>query len=320
MNLKEAYATLELSQDATPAEAKKKYRELTKKLHPDVNKEVGAEDKFKKINEAYECVKNGKGNDPAPQETPTWNPFGGSPFGNPFSRQQSHVIQLEHIELKLTISFKESILGCKKEIKYSRKLKCRTCDGDGDVRLNNGCKKCGGRGQTVIKQGPSIMVTTCSECYGKTNTETCKSCKGNGLVHTDVSVSVSVPAGMIDGNVLKLKGMGNYAGSFMGIQEQYTDAMCHIVVIGEPGLSLQDKSVISHLTIPLLDALQGCTRTVKTIHGDKEISIKPQARNRDEVIIPHCGVSGVGDQKVILDVKYPENIDRLVGALTDEVM
>jgi len=320
MNLKEAYATLKLAEGTTPEEAKKQYKKLAKEFHPDVNKGDGAEDKFKKINEAYECVKNGKGNDPIPQDTPVWNPFGGSnPFGNPFGRQ-THVIQLEHIELKLTITFKESILGCKKEVKYSRSLKCQPCDGGGDIKLNNGCKKCGGKGQTVIKRGPSVMIMTCTDCYGKSNTETCKSCNGSGLAHADVSISVSVPAGIIDGNTLKLKGMGNYAGSFMGIQEQYTDAMCHLTVIAEPGLFLQDKNIVSHLTIPLLDALQGCTRTVKTIHGDKEISIRPQARNRDEVIIPYYGVSGLGDQKVILDVKYPENIDKLVNALTDEVM
>lgn len=317
MNLKEAYATLEIAEGTSPAEAKKQYRKLTKAWHPDVSKEAGAEAKFKKINEAYECVKNGKGNDPVPvpQETQSWNPF-----GNPFGHQAARVIQLEHVELQLTINFKESILGCKKEVKYSRSLKCRPCDGSGDIKLNNGCKKCGGKGQTVIKRGPSVMIMTCTDCYGKTTIETCKSCNGSGLAHADVSVSVSVPAGVIDGNTLKLKGMGNYAGSFLGIQEQFTDAMCHIVVIAEPGLSLQDTNVISHLTIPLLDALRGCSRMVKTIHGDKEITIKPQARNRDEVIIPHCGVSGSGDQKVILDVKYPENIDKLVGVLTDEVM
>ena len=66
--------------------------------------------------------------------------------------------------------------------------------------------------------------------------------------------------------------------------------------------------------------MRGCTSKVKTIHGDKEISIKPQSRNRDEVIIPHCGVSGAGDQKVILDVQYPKNTDKLIGVLLDEVI
>ncbi len=311
MNLKEAYATLELSQGATPEEAKKKYRELTKKYHPDVNKEPGAEDKFKKINEAYQCVQNGKGNDR--EEMPQHNPWGGG-----FTRQQ--VIQLENIEVGVTVSFKESVLGCKKELKYQRHGKCPDCSGQGEIKLNNGCKKCGGKGQVITRQGNMVMVTTCSECYGRTNTEECKTCHGNGTVHTDVSVHVSVPAGVTNGSVLRLQGMGNYAGSFMGMADQHTDAYCHVNVIPEPGLSIEGLNVISRLTISLLDALQGCERTVKTINGDKKIKIEPHSRNRDEVVIPHCGVGGNGAQKVILNVEYPKNTDKLIGVLLDEVV
>jgi len=310
MNLKEAYATLELAQGTPPEEAKKKYRELTKKYHPDVNKEPGAEDKFKKINEAYQIIQTGKGTDPQDRR-PSYHQGG-------FHRQQ--VIQLENIEVHQTISFKESVLGCKKEIKYSRHSKCQDCGGAGEIKLNNGCKTCGGKGQVVNRQGNMVMVSTCSECHGQTNMTSCSACHGNGTVHADVSVHVSVPAGILDGNILRLQGMGNYAGSFMGLADQHTDAFLHISVTPEPGLNIEGSSVISHLTIPLLDALRGCKRKVKTINGDKEIQIKPQSRNRDEVIVPHCGVSGTGDQKVILDVEYPKNTDKLIGVLLDEVV
>ena len=70
MNLKEAYSILEIPQGTPPEDAKKKYRELTKKYHPDINKDAGAEDKFKKINEAYQVVSSGKSNDRA--EQPQW--------------------------------------------------------------------------------------------------------------------------------------------------------------------------------------------------------------------------------------------------------
>lgn len=309
MNVKEAYATLELAQGASPEEAKKKYRELTKKYHPDVNKEPGAEDKFKKINEAYQVVQSGKGTDPEDRMH-----YGGGGF----HRQQ--VVQLENVELNLTISFKESVLGCKKEVKYSRQAKCQDCGGAGEIKLNNGCKKCGGKGQVIIKQGQMVMVSTCNECYGRASTEACKTCSGNGVIHTDVSVHVSVPAGIQNGNTLRLQGMGNYAGSFMGFADQHTDAFCHVTVTPEAGLNIEGRSVVSHITIPLLDALRGCKRKVKTIHGEKEIQIKPQSRNCDEVIIPHHGVGGAGDQRVVLDVQYPKNTDKLIGVLLDEVV
>src|SRR5574337_1248575 len=291
MNLKEAYATLELSPGASQEEAKKKYRELTKKYHPDVNKESGAEDKFKKINEAYQVVQSGKGTDLQDRI-----PYGGGGF----RRQQ--VIQLENIEVDITVSFKEAVLGCKKEVKYSRQAKCQNCEGSGEIHLNNGCKKCGGRGQVINKQGHMVMVSSCPDCFGRANTEECRVCKGSGMTYTDVSVHVSVPAGIQNGNTLRLQGMGNYAGSFMGLADQYTDAFCHVSVTPETGLSIEGRSVVSHITISLLDALRGCTRTVNTIHGNKEIQIKSRSKNCDEVIIPYCGVGGTGDQRVILDV------------------
>lgn len=309
MKRAEAYSTLEISDGASVDDAKKAFRQLSKKFHPD-NKDTGSEAKFKKINEAYQAISNNKFDDtPRPQN---WGGGGG------FHRQQ--VIQLENVETSTTVSFKESILGCKKEIKYTRHVKCQDCGGAGEIKLNNGCSKCGGRGQIVNRQGHMVMVTTCDECHGRSNVSNCNTCHGNGTMQAEVSVHVSVPAGVVDGNTLRLQGMGNFAGSFMGLADQFTDAFLHITVTPEEGLSLEGRTVISHLSISLLDALRGCTRKVKTIYGEKEIKVLPNSRNRDEVIIPHCGVGNSGDQKVILDVEYPKNTEKLIGALIDEVV
>lgn len=310
MNLKEAYKILDLAEGSTPDEAKKKYRELSKVWHPDVSSDPQAEEKFKKINEAYECVKSGKGNDPIMQSSAGWSPF--------HRQQPQQVVHVENIEHHLTITFKESVLGCKKEVKYLRQTKCPDCRGSGEVHVHNGCAKCGGRGQVTIMQRGMIIVSTCSDCHGKVNSKECSVCQGEGTVQADVSVHVSVPAGILDGNTLRLQGMGNYAGSVMGVIEQYTDTLCHITVEEEPGLSIDGKNVVCTLTIPLLSALQGCMRTVKTINGTQKIVVPPNSRNREEVIIPHLGVGGTGDQKVILDVQYPNDISKLIGILTDE--
>jgi molecular chaperone DnaJ len=308
MNLKEAYSILDLQSGASQEEAKKQYRELTKKFHPDINKDKGAEDKFKRINEAYECVKSGKGNDR--QVAPKGHAV------HPQHYQQ----MIESIEVNITIDFKESVLGCKKEIKYARQSKCADCNGQGEVRQNNGCKKCGGKGRITSQQRGMIFISDCPECQGSFSTAQCKSCKGEGLAQADVSVHVTIPAGILNGNTLRLQGMGNYAGSMMGMIDQYTDVFCHVKVNAESGLSIEGKSVVSTVSIPLLDALRGCERTVKTIFGDRRIKIKPESRNRDEVIIPHHGVGGTGDQKVLLDVEYPKDTTKLIGLLVDEVI
>jgi len=304
VRLSEAYKLLELSEGATPEEAKKQYRKLSKAWHPDINKAPEAESKFKLINEAYQCVQNGKGNE-REDRIPS----------NPFYRQQT--IQLENVELNTTISFKEAVLGCKKDLKYSRKAKCPACEGSGETQINNGCAKCGGKGRSTISQGGMVFISVCSACQGRTSTEDCKTCQAEGSVQTDVSINVSIPAGILDGNVLRLQGMGNYAGSVMGIMDQYTDAFCHIAVISEPGLSIEGKNVVSSLNLSLLEVLTGCKKEVKTIDGVKEVIIPERSRHNEEVLIPKLGVAGVGDQKVILNVEYPNNIDKLIQSLTE---
>src|SRR5574338_532710 len=163
MNLKEAYSILEIPSTASAEEAKKKYRELTKKYHPDINKEAGAEDKFKKINEAYSVV-TGKGDVAQPQGNP-FDPFGGM--------RQQKIRFHEVIELNTTLSFKDSVLGRKQDLKYNRKAKCPNCNGQGQYNLNNGCDKCSGRGQIVMQQGGMVMIQTCDKCYGRVQTQSC---------------------------------------------------------------------------------------------------------------------------------------------------
>lgn len=311
MNLKEAYSILEIPQTATPEEAKKKYRELTKKYHPDVNKEAGAEDKFKKINEAYQVVSSGKSTD---REAQHWQQNG---IHNPFNGQQVF-IQPENIPIHTTISFKDSILGCKKEFKFTRKTKCPSCNGQGQITRNNGCDKCGGRGQVVSRQGNTVMIQTCDKCYGRMQTDPCTFCKTDGILDAEASINVSIPGGVQTGNVLRLSGMGNFAGFFMGQIEQHTDVHLHLTVTPEPGLRLDGNQVVSSLEISLLEALKGCKKSVKTILGSKEVDIKPKSKNKDEVIIPRLGVNGQGDQKVILDVTYPKDVSKLIDILDNK--
>jgi len=308
MNLKEAYTILEIPQTSTPEEAKKKYRELTKKYHPDINKEAGAEDKFKKINEAYQCVSSGKGTD---REDMSWqqanNPF------NPFGRQTSY--QADNINVHTTISFKDSVIGCQKDLKFNRKTKCKDCNGQGQIPINNGCDKCGGKGQIINQRGGMVFIQTCDKCYGKTQVNMCAPCGQRGVVDAEASINVTIPGGILSSNILRLGGMGHFVGNF-GPMEQHTDVHLHISVTPEPGLILDGMNVISNISISLLEALQGCKKTINTIMGNKEIEIKPKSRNKDEVILPRFGVNRSGDQKIILDVQYPEDINILINSLT----
>jgi molecular chaperone DnaJ len=303
VNLKEAYQTLGLSESATPEEAKKKYRELAKKLHPDQCKEDGAEDKFKKINEAYECVKTGKGSDKEQISSPFDINFNDFNIHNPFSSSRSRKYYAENIELNTRISFAESVLGCKKQISFRRNSKCNVCNGQGKQRLDNGCSKCKGQGTVTTVKGNMVFTQTCDKCFGKSNIINCGSCNGEGFNKADVSIDVTIPGGVVDQNILRLSGMGNFVGVSM-FGEQHTDAFLHISVTPEKGLRLEGQDVISELEISLLEALQGKCVEVKTILGNKEITVPPLSKNLEEVLIPNCGVNKRGNQRVILKVQY----------------
>lgn len=308
MNIQEAYKILDLATGTSPEDTKKKYRELTRKYHPDVNKDDGAEDKFKKINEAYQIVSTGKSTDKE-DFVQQHNPFGGfSPFG------KHRVIRAENIPLFIQIDFIESVLGCKKEINYQRKSKCQECDGQGEKKINNGCTTCSGQGQIVGRQGNVIFTRTCDKCWGRVEIASCAICNSSGMSDTTSSVSVTVPGGIVNGNTLRLSGMGHYVGNIMG-NDTYTDVMLLISVSSMSDLSIQGIDVISPLSISLLEALQGTTKSIVTIDGEKDVAIQPLSKNREEVILPKLGVNRIGNHKVILSVSYPENDD-----MTDDLI
>jgi molecular chaperone DnaJ len=323
MRLDEAYKLLELSEDATPDDAKKQFRKMAATLHPDVNKAPDAEEKFKQINEAYECVKNGRGSDREGQisydDVPFdpffgGNPFGGSPFGN--MQQHQNVIQTENIEVHIPISFKESVLGCKKEVKYKRNAKCNECKGTGNITKNNGCQKCGGKGRFIQQQRGMVIMQVCDACHGRTNSNPCSVCSGKCYMQADISLSVTVPPGIIDGNILRIQGKGNFAGPTM-FGDGFTDLFCHMHVTQEEGLHIEGNNVVSTLNISLLEALRGSTHSIKTIFGNRQVTVSPQTKHRDEILVPGCGVGGRNPQRVIINIDYPKNLDKLINALSE---
>ena len=311
MNRSEAYAKLEIDPSASDDEVKKKFRELSKKLHPDKNPgNLEAEAKFKEINEAYQRIIN-----PGPREVneDQFPSSGGIGFDFAGFGNQQRFRHSDHIQCSTNISFIESILGCKKEIKYSRDIKCNTCNGQGKIKLNTGCKKCGGSGHVMIQQRGMIMVHPCDLCFGKNSSKKCDACN-DGVIKSESSVNVTIPGGVKNQNALRLNQMGNFVGS-LGHMDQYTDTFLILNVEQDKDMRLDNEIVISDLNISLLEALKGCTKTVRTVLGDKEIKVDPLSKNKEEIIIPNAGVNKSGPHKVILDVSYPNNIESLIQSL-----
>ncbi len=239
---KNYYDILGVSKDASPDDIKSAYRKLAKKYHPDINKEPGAADKFKEVNEAYECLSDptkksnydNYGSASGPQGFSGGfgggaGGFGGfgdfSDFGDIFSNifggfggaTRTQGARGEDLQTQITLSFEEAVFGCTKDINITRVESCASCKGTG---AKNGteytqCSECHGTGQVrytetsmfgrVIRQGP------CKKCNGtgKDIKEKCTDCGGNGYKRVSSTISVNIPAGIDDGQVLTMRGKGN---------------------------------------------------------------------------------------------------------------
>lgn len=326
MDLKEAYSTLGLSAGSSKEEAKKAFKKLAAKHHPD--KADGNVDLFKKINEAYQVIETGKDFGPTNHSQQSQSYGGGYSVdiedlirratGQNFHSTVQRQYVAEDKSIDINISFKESVLGCQKEISYKRNLKCNPCNGGGSVTVSNGCNVCGGSGILSQQRGNIMYQTSCNNCGGRRKMEPCKTCKENGVVESDVSVAVNIPGGIKKGrDVLRLHGIGDFAGSIFG-GDQYSNVILHVHVEENLFLSIEDNDVITNCNITLLQALEGCKSNIHTINGIQEVIIPSLTKNRDEILLPNLGVNGSGNEKIIINVEYPKEINSLISSLKGE--
>lgn len=326
MKKEEAYSALGLSSSASQDEAKKKFRELSKKLHPDVNKSASAVEDFKKINEAYDCIKNEKFDDDYQRQGGFGDPFGGIGINlndlinnfNGFGGQRNVRRRRQNfppIETSIDLTFKEAVLGCKKELKFKRQTKCQPCDGQGGTPKDNGCTTCKGTGRVIQKNGNTIMTSTCNKCNGKTSFDDCKQCDGFGCRLADTTISVNVPAGVFN-NTLRLGGIGHFLGS-NPFGDEHTDVYVHVHTEEDGKFRVEEGDLVYDLEIPLLEALEGCKKKVPTIDGEKEIDIPKLSRHMEEVVLPRMGIARMGSQRIKLDVQYPKDIEKILPSLKE---
>ncbi len=318
MNRSEALEILGLTDSSSDEDAKKRYRELTKKYHPDINKEAGAEDKFKKINAAYATL---QAPEPEPEVEFGFNPFGqhGSGLHDLF---QNLNIQFHHqthtpLEINLDVSFEESIKGCRKDLTIDRMDPCDSCKGLGVnfIPRTVVCGTCSGKGQVVVEYGNMKIVRPCQTCGGQNKIRVeCKACSGKGGKTSSHTCQVSIPPGIESGNILRMQGMGHFlVGS---VPTQYADAFLVLNVKPHVGMQRRGNDVISEVTVPLLDCLQGGTVKRATLYGDVDFEIPAGSKNKDEVLIPGHGVQGTnGNHRFVILTQYPDNPQKLISHL-----
>lgn len=222
---------LGVSPGSTPSQIKKAYFELAKKFHPDTCKEPDAGAKFQQIQQAYDHLSKG----PSPEEVAnesesnqgspfSWGGFSRSTgttgandgfssfFGDIFSDFVRQSTATAHVETSIGLTFKEAVLGAVKEIRFAREGVCSPCSGSG---IKQGAKKstcltCHGTGTIRRRLQGLFFEQTCSSCSGTGYSfQKCSTCSGAGTVNENARVSVKVPAGVQEGDTIKVEGAGN---------------------------------------------------------------------------------------------------------------
>jgi molecular chaperone DnaJ len=313
MNIQEAYKILESSENISDDDLKKKWKSLAKKYHPDINKENP--DKFKQINSAYQQIQDYRKNPPQ-----QGMPFNMADIFQGFSGfrqdQGPPPRNVSHITIDQNISFEESILGTEKEIEIDRDVKCDECNGQTFKQKKNNCTHCDGFGHSSVQRGNMIMNTLCSQCHGQSTKEECLKCNKKGFSKSKTKMKVKIPAGVSDKNIIQLQGAGHYSHSSI-FGDAHSNILMTINVKNDTQLKLDGADVICNLNISLLEALEGCSKTVPSIKGDQNIEVPADSRNKEEIILKNLGVNLQGNERVILDVSYPKNKEKLISILKE---
>ena len=357
MNKKDYYEVLGVSKTATDEEIKRAFRKLAKQYHPDINKEPGAEEKFKEIGEAYAVLsdatkrrqydqfghaafQNGAGAGGASGfqgfnmgdidlEDILGDLFGGgfssfSGFGRG-SKSSNRARKGEDIRVILNLTFEEAAFGCEKDIKLNLTSECSKCKGKGGFNEST-CRTCGGAGK-VLEQAQTIfgyMQTqkTCPDCkgLGKTYATVCDECRGKGIVEKVKTLTVTIPEGVDEGYQLRLSGKGN-AGVNGGPNG---DVFLEFKIKEHPLFERDGADIYLEVPVTITDAALGCKKEIPTLYGNIILEIKAGTQNYTKLKIKGKGIKlpnkiSKGDMYAVVNIITPTKLDRKQKALLQDL-
>lgn len=338
------YEILGVEKNASKDEIKSAFRKMARKWHPDINKAPEAEAKFKELGKAYETLmdddkratydrfgEDGLNNAGYSTQGPFANGFGdleevfSSFFGGGFGgfggsrRQDPNAPQRgDDLRLDIELEFEEAVFGINKEIKIDHLETCPTCKGTGakEGSKPQTCKTCGGTGsvqhttRTVL--GQFTQIVTCPHCHGKGTiiSDPCPDCHGEGRKEVEKKIEIKIPAGVDNGSKMRLSHEGD-AGKNGGISGDL-----YIVIHVKPSTYYQrdGMNVFTKLEITPAQAVLGDTIVIKTLDGDKEVTIPAGIQHGEVVKIRNAGIPNIskpsvrGEHVVVVSIKTPTHI------------
>jgi molecular chaperone DnaJ len=329
------YEVLGVSRDAEETEIKKAFRGLARELHPDVNDhDPEAEEKFKEAAAAYEVLSDA-------ERRRTYDAYGheglrsggfdpGAGFGSiddifqaffggrgGFGAQRGPAGGGD-VAIAVEVELAEVATGARHEVTYDVVGACEHCHGNGaepgtPIRT---CERCSGAGElrqvTRTPFGQMVRSAACDVCggAGKIPETPCETCGGSGRTRQSRTSAIEVPAGIEDGQRMRISGAGHAGESGAPAGDLYVE----IRVAADERFEREGSDLISTVSIPATEAMLGTTVTVPTLDGDEEVEVEPGTQPNSEKVLRGIGLPRLnsrrrGNQRVILDVFVPTNLN-----------
>lgn len=316
MSKRDYYEILGVNRDASDDDIKKAYRKLAMKFHPDRNPDnPKAEEQFKEAKEAYEVLSDGNkraaydqyghaGVDPGAQGAGGFSGFGGfaDAFGDIFGDifggggRRSNVYRGADLRYNLEISLEEAARGSETKIRVPLMGECETCHGSGAKPGTQPvtCQTCGGHGQVRIQQGFFSIQQACPRCHGsgKMIPEPCPTCQGSGRVKQHKTLAVRIPAGVDEGDRIRLSGEGE-AGINGG---PAGDLYVQIHLAPHDVFQRDHDDLHCEMPISFTTAALGGEIEIPTLDGSAKIKIPAETQSGKTFRLRGKGIKGVRSQ------------------------
>lgn len=315
--MKDYYKILDLKPDATEEDAKKSYRELAKKYHPDINKEPGADAKFKEVSEAYDAVKSGwrpgqrrQSHGPSGFPFPGQNPLDFFFQNNPIFNQPIDEVYISpDIELIIELDFLDACHGLERMMRYNVKELCSECK---DFFSKNGkfdskkCDDCNGLGKVTQRSAFMSVTTGCRKCNGTGKIVNCSKCNGTMYEAVEKTISVKIPEGIDTNSKLRVSNAGNYFHK----EKRNGDLYLNINIRPHPIFKRKDMDIFSEINLDYLDCLLGAEIEVDTIYGKHKLEIPDLSENKRIIMLKNYGIKKMGTHYFTINMTIPKSISK----------
>lgn len=328
------YELLGVERDAAPDEIKRAFRRLARQYHPDVaGDDPETEARFKEVARAYEILSD-------PERRARYDRFGeeglsagADPFvgvdlsdlfdaffgGDPFNvRGGARSRRAPDAEVKLALEFADAVFGAEKTIEVRLPVECDACDASGCAPGTHPetCNDCGGVGEVrEVRRsilGQIVSARPCPRCrgVGRMITSPCKECGGEGRVTRSRSLQVEVPAGIADGQRLRLGGRGPVGPRGSPAGDLYVD----VSVAPHDDYERVGDDLVRRLEVAFTQAILGAQIDIETLEGEHEQLVVPRGTRDGTVFrlknrgVPHLGRGGRGDLLVEVQVGIPDSL------------